>query len=84
MKLKDILLKEDSEEIKAQRKVRLAKNSAEKQIIELECDLEEKRQSMEESIRDNFDLMNIVETEQDIAVMEDMLKRAKEKMKELF
>lgn len=84
MKLKDILLQEESEEQKAEKEVKLAKNSAERQIIELECDLEEKRQELQERYRENFDLIRIVETEQDIAVMEDLLSRAKEKMEELF
>ena len=84
MKLKDILLKEESEEQKAEKQVRLAKNSAERQIIELECDLEEKKQELSDLIRNDFDLLRVVEMEQDIAVMEDLLSRAEEKVKELF
>lgn len=84
MKLKDYILKEETEEQKAEKQVKLAKNSAERQIIELECDLEEKRQEKDDLLRENFDLLQLVELEQDIAVMEDLLERAKEKMEELF
>lgn len=84
MKLKDYILKEETEEQKAEKQVKLAKNNAERQIIELECDLEEKRQEKGDLLRENFDLLQLVELEQDIAVMEDLLERANEKMKELF
>lgn len=84
MKLKEHILNEETEEQKAEKQVKLAKNDAERQLIELESEIEEKRQKVKRILSEDFDLMKLVELEQDIAVLEDQLERANDKMEELF
>lgn len=84
MKLKDILLKEESEEMKADKAVKLAKNSAEREIMELEHHIIDAESEMDDMYHENLSLSSIVELEQDIAVMKDKLERMKNKLSELF
>lgn len=84
MKLVDILQQEETEQEKAERQAKLAKNSCERQIMELEHDIFDKEQKLQNCYTENIDLIRIVELEQEIDVMKDTLKRAKEKMNELF
>lgn len=84
MKMVDKLLDNETEQEKAERKAKLVKNSCEREIMELEHDIFDKEQRLEEMYNENMSIVSLVELEQEIDVLKDTLKRAKNKMEELF